>query len=502
MHAGAEASRGTFPLLALRPSAGILHLSLTRDTYQRLVRLRTHRCSERWATSRSTGEVSCIPPTRSGECAPQPAQGVTGAQAPGGKYLAELSLASRNFAPGRRFYERVTELLSKNGARTSSTSCSAPSPSARWQNQLNSRAPLHPRTFRSARPAALPLRPLLALRRAPPHRVPPEREGAPAPGAARRPPPVGALAAAPGRALRGRGGGGGGGGVGHGAPLVRSRVARGRGVRGARCAAAAQQPGVRCRTHLPCTHAAPIPLLCCDWMRRVSRGGREALAHGRLGPASPRRRRDLRAVFRRRAPAPGVTCLGANVETYQTLRARMASRRLPLSDGIRVSAALAPTEGVALEAGWAELHRWEGLLCPEQVWSAVEFAASRVRGGHVPWAAVSAWSWRRAAVARHARRAPQNEGGGDGGVAARGGGGAGPASSRPAAAPGMYQHAGGASDLCVVLLPKERYLVFKMREEEKRQRAAFPGGGGAAMKGLARAAGGGEGALASGGGGR
>lgn len=141
-------------------------------------------------------------------------------------------------------------------------------------------------------------------------------------------------------------------------------------------------------------------------------------------------------------------------------------------------------EGVALEDGWAELHRWEGLLCPEQVWSAVRFAAGRVRGGHVPWAAVSAWGWRRAAVAWHDRRAVPTAGEDDDPAAA-----AGPSSAAASQPPGKFQHAGGANDVCVVLLPKERYLVFAMREEEQ-QRGA-PSGGGTAIKGLLRAAGGG-----------
>ena len=41
----------------------------------------------------------------------------------------------------------------------------------------------------------------------------------------------------------------------------------------------------------------------------------------------------------------------------------------------------------------AEAHRWEGLLTPRMVRSAVEFCADAVDSGWYPWAAVTSWGF-------------------------------------------------------------------------------------------------------------
>ena len=40
-----------------------------------------------------------------------------------------------------------------------------------------------------------------------------------------------------------------------------------------------------------------------------------------------------------------------------------------------------------------EAHRWEGLLTPRMVRSALEFCIDKVAGGDVPWAAVTSWGF-------------------------------------------------------------------------------------------------------------
>jgi len=89
--------------------------------------------------------------------------------------------------------------------------------------------------------------------------------------------------------------------------------------------------------------------------------------------------------------------------------------------------------------GWAEAHRWQGLLAPAHVAHAVAVARRAVASGAAPWAAVTAWGFRDAPVAW----LPPP--GGDAELLPRG---------------------PGANDACLLLLPKDRWLLLTIDTQD------------------------------------
>ena len=82
--------------------------------------------------------------------------------------------------------------------------------------------------------------------------------------------------------------------------------------------------------------------------------------------------------------------------------------------------------------GWAQTHRWQGLLAPAHVAHAVATARRAVASGAAPWAAVSAWGFRDSPVAW----LPP------------------PGGEEPP------PRGAGANDACLLLLPKDRWLLL------------------------------------------
>jgi len=87
--------------------------------------------------------------------------------------------------------------------------------------------------------------------------------------------------------------------------------------------------------------------------------------------------------------------------------------------------------------GWAEAHRWRGLLAPAHVASAVAAARALVAAGGAPWAALTLWGFADSPVAWL----------GDGGEAAPRG--------------------AGANDACLLLLPKDRWLLLTIDTQQE-----------------------------------
>ena len=90
--------------------------------------------------------------------------------------------------------------------------------------------------------------------------------------------------------------------------------------------------------------------------------------------------------------------------------------------------------------GWAQAHRWQGLLAPAHVAHAVATARRAVATGAAPWAAVSAWGFRDSPVAW---------------LPAPGGEGEGPP-----------PRGAGANDCCLLLLPKDRWLLITIDTQD------------------------------------
>jgi hypothetical protein len=99
--------------------------------------------------------------------------------------------------------------------------------------------------------------------------------------------------------------------------------------------------------------------------------------------------------------------------------------------------------------GWAEAHRWRGLLTPAHVSGAVATAAAAVASGAAPWAAVSVWGFADSPVAwlPAAKEAV---------VAADG-----VAREQPALPP-LAPRAPGDNDYILLLLPHARWLLLTM----------------------------------------
>ncbi len=93
--------------------------------------------------------------------------------------------------------------------------------------------------------------------------------------------------------------------------------------------------------------------------------------------------------------------------------------------------------------GWAEAHRWQGLLTPAHVAHAAAAARAAVAARRAPWAAVSVWGFRDAPVAWLPPHPP---------------GGAAPPPPQPRVA--------GANDFALLLLPQDRWLLLTMETSE------------------------------------
>ena len=88
--------------------------------------------------------------------------------------------------------------------------------------------------------------------------------------------------------------------------------------------------------------------------------------------------------------------------------------------------------------GWAQAHRWQGLLAPAHVAHAVATARRAVASGAAPWAAVSAWGFRDSPVAW----LPP------------------PGGEEPP------PRGAGANDACLLLLPKDRWLLLTIDAQD------------------------------------
>jgi ribonuclease P/MRP protein subunit RPP40 len=105
--------------------------------------------------------------------------------------------------------------------------------------------------------------------------------------------------------------------------------------------------------------------------------------------------------------------------------------------------------------GWAEAHRWRGLLTPALVAGAVRTAASAIASGAAPWAAVSVWGFADSPVAW----LPPPE-------AAASAAAAGGVAQEQGALPPLSPRAPGDNDYVLLLLPHARWLLLTMDTSE------------------------------------